>query len=631
MKRLLTLFSLVIAVSLTAFPQKITILHTNDMHSRLMGFGPESDYTPLTTNDDHTIGGFARIAGFINEHKNRIPESLVVVDAGDFSMGTLFHTMEAETGFQLRLMKKMGYDVIALGNHEFDLGIGNLAKMVGKSAEQPIPSLLLSNIAFNDTASGDDSFEALYKSGVIKTWRVIERNGLRLGFFSLMGVEAAEVAPYVAPASFTDRLVKAAEMVTFLRQDEKADIVICLSHSGIVFDPKKGWTGDDVEMAEKVPGIDVIISGHTHTDLVKPLIVNDIPIVQAGGEGRYIGKIEFEKTPGGFKFISGEIIPVNDQIPGDPAIEKLIHSQQDLIAGKLFKPHGFDIDKPVVETSYDLNFGEHTYLENSNLGPFLADALYGYLKENSPADVVVVPAGIVRDQIQKGLTGKQLPADLFRIFPLGLGVYDQAPGYSMSKVYITGRELKTLLDAMMIASKMATGNFPYWSGVKYSYNGLRMPLDQVYDIRVGNEKDGYQPVSFANDGKLYSVATNSYVLNFFSLVGRITKGIVKVVPKDASGQPLADLNQAVIDLDPGKSGIQEAKEWIALMTYASKLPDLNGNGIPDIPEKYREIIHSSEKNNSINPVTLFRGTNGLTVVPAVLEAGLVAGLLLVIL
>jgi len=630
MKRLLTLLSLALAVSFSSFPQKITILHTNDMHSRLMGFGPESDYTPLTINDDQTIGGFARISSFISENRNRLPGSLVVVDAGDFSMGTLFHTLEAETGFQLRLMKRMGYDVVALGNHEFDFGIGTLAKTIAKAAEQPVPELVLSNISFNDADPGDDSLEALYKNGTLKTWRVIERNGLRLGFFSLMGVEAADVAPYVAPASFTDRLVKAAEMVTFLRNDEKVDVVICLSHSGIVFDPKKGWTGEDVEMAQKVAGIDLIISGHTHTDLIKPLIINNVPIVQAGGEGRFVGRVEIERTADGVKFLSGEIIPVNDQMPGDPAVQKLIRRQQDLIAEKLFKPHGFDVNRPVVETSFDLNFGEHTYLETSNLGPFLADALYGYLRENSPADVVVVPAGITRDQIQKGLTGKQLPADLFRIFPLGLGVYDKAPGYSMSKVYITGKELKTLLDAMMIASKMATGNYPYWSGVKYSYNGLRMPLDQVYDIRVGNEKEGYQPVIFSDNEKLYSVATNAYVLNFFSLIGRITKGIVKVVPKDATGKPLSNLEEAVIDLDPSKNGIQEAKEWIALMTWASKLPDLNGNGIPDIPEKYREIQHSSEKNNSLNPVTLFRGTNGLTVVPAVLEAGVLAGLLVLI-
>src|SRR5512133_1136213 len=100
--------------------RKITILHTNDLHSRLIGFSPESAYTPLTINDDNTTGGFARIAAIIKSESEGNKGTTLVVDAGDFMMGTLFPSLEVKTGFQLRLMKEMGYDVISAGNHEYE-------------------------------------------------------------------------------------------------------------------------------------------------------------------------------------------------------------------------------------------------------------------------------------------------------------------------------------------------------------------------------------------------------------------------------------------------------------------------------------------------------------------------------
>jgi len=182
--------------------QQLTILYTNDMHSKLWGFGPESDYTPLTVNDDQTVGGFARIATVLSEYRNKQAGSLVVVSVGDFLMGSIFHTAEAKTGFQLRLMKEMGFDLVSLGNHEFEFGPEELAKIISKSAENPIPGLILSNISFDSTNVKDDSLEALFKSGLVKPYRILVRNGLKIGFFALIGKDAASVAPGVKPPNY---------------------------------------------------------------------------------------------------------------------------------------------------------------------------------------------------------------------------------------------------------------------------------------------------------------------------------------------------------------------------------------------------------------------------------------------
>src|SRR5664279_3777469 len=125
--------------------KKLVILHTNDLHSRLNGFSPEPEYTPLSINDDKTVGGFARIATLIDAEKKKNGDNILVVDAGDFLMGTFFHMLEDSTGFQLPLMKKMGFDVVTLGNHEFDFGPRVLANIIAKSTLNGAAPLLVAS------------------------------------------------------------------------------------------------------------------------------------------------------------------------------------------------------------------------------------------------------------------------------------------------------------------------------------------------------------------------------------------------------------------------------------------------------------------------------------------------------
>lgn len=616
-----------ISIGLSA--QNLTILHTNDMHSRLLGFAPNADYTPLTTGDDNTIGGFARIAGLIKEIRKEKAEQVLVLDGGDFTMGTLFHTLEAETGFQLQLMSKMGYDAVAIGNHEFDWGPEKLGSIIARAKiGGKIPSLLLSNIEFSDIQYQDDLLANMVDRGIVKPYEVIEKNGLKIGLFGILGIEASMVAPYAAPATFTDPVMTAKEIAGLLKNEEQVDIVICLSHSGVIETKKGKWEGEDVALAKAVPEIDLIISGHTHTSLHEPIQLGKQWIVQAGSEGRTVGRVELSFSEGDLQVTSSKLVPINDDIQGDPDIQALIEKQQKKIGQAVFADYDFEIDKPLVETAFDLRFNEATNLETSNLGPLVADALYWYTARYDPlgTDLVLVPGGIIRDEILKGETGQQLPADIFRILPLGSGVYEDTPGYSMVKIYLTGREIKTVLEVMLLAPKISSGNFGYWAGVKYYYNALRMPLDQIYKVEIGNEEEGYQAIKLSKDeNKLYGLVTNSYVLEFLGLVDQITKGILKITPKFRNGEEIADLRMTVIDRDKHTPGTQEAKEWAALMSYLAQLPDLNGNRIPDVPEKYREPIKSGFKQVSINPVKLIKSTNGITLVPSVLLAGVLTG------
>ena len=128
-----------------------TILHTNDMHASFIGMGPASDYTPFTLNDDTTRGGYARLAGLIAKRKEarKGQGPVLVLDAGDYSMGTAFSAATRETGGELHLMGRMGYDATTFGNHEFDLGPAGLGKSIGAAVKAGrIPAVLAANTSF---------------------------------------------------------------------------------------------------------------------------------------------------------------------------------------------------------------------------------------------------------------------------------------------------------------------------------------------------------------------------------------------------------------------------------------------------------------------------------------------------
>jgi 5'-nucleotidase len=195
--------------------KKITILHTNDLHSHLIGFAPESEYTPLTVNDDKTVGGFARIAAIIKHEKEINAGTTLVIDAGDFLMGTLFHSLEKETGFQLRLMKAMDYDVTCLGNHEFDYGPDWLASVIHASVSKgEIPSVLIGNARFDKKDVRDDALEKLYSDNIISRKLILTRDGIKFGFFSIIGKDAVKDAPHAAPVTFDKQF-------SFARRREK--------------------------------------------------------------------------------------------------------------------------------------------------------------------------------------------------------------------------------------------------------------------------------------------------------------------------------------------------------------------------------------------------------------------------
>ncbi|MFO7370946.1 MAG: bifunctional UDP-sugar hydrolase/5'-nucleotidase [Bacteroidales bacterium] len=592
--------SLCIAILLLAIPslanaqentRKLIILHTNDLHSRLNGYSPEIDYSPETLNDDNTLGGFARIAALIDAEKKKKGDQVLVMDAGDFLMGTLFHALEQQTGFQLPLMKKAGYDVVSLGNHEFDFGPGTLAAIIDRSLKSgPVPLLTLGNMVFSEKDTADDRLKALVDKGVIKPYQVIEKNGLKIGIFGVLGYVAIHDAPLSRPVEFKDPLKTAKEMTALLREKEKVDLVICLSHSGLGKDDAGNWTGEDVTLAQKVPGIDVIISGHTHTLIDKPLVVNGIPIVQTGAYGSGLGRLELEIGQGKVLRSEARVITINDSIAASTAFQEAITDQEQLITQHILQPLGLQYNSVIAETDFPLICIEGKEAENSNLGPLIADAIYAYVNLNTPegADITLFPTGMVRDNIVPGATGKQSVADLFRVVSLGSG-NDGVPGYPLARVYVTGKELKGIMEVLYLAPSSSPSNYMYFGGLNATFNPEKGLLRKITSIQTREkDKKDYVPVDWSKqNSKLYSLTANTYLLEFIGIIKKLSKGLIRVTLKDANGNPINSINEAIIDADMAVEGVQEIKEWMALLWYLQQQPDSNGNGIADIPETYR--------------------------------------------
>jgi len=251
---------------------KVVILHTNDVHSHL---------EPFPANDPKFagLGGVERRAAMIKQIRSQ-EKNVLVLDAGDIFQGTPYFNMyggEAE----IKLMSAMGYDASAIGNHDFDGGLDNLAKQL-QHATFP---LLCANYDFTGTPM----------EGKTQSYKVFDMDGVKIGVFGL-GIEMAGLVDsrLYGKTIYLDPIVKSAEMVKELRDNQKCDAVICLSHLGYKYENDKV---SDMVLAKKSRGIDIIIGGHTHTLLEKPVITKNrenesVVVTQVGWAGIRLGKIE---------------------------------------------------------------------------------------------------------------------------------------------------------------------------------------------------------------------------------------------------------------------------------------------------------------------------------------------------
>lgn len=595
----------------------LTIVHTNDMHSHLLAGPANLDYTPEKTGDDQTVGGWARIATVIQSVKQNRDNPVLVLDAGDFLMGSLFHMLSREEAYELRLLKQMGYDAVALGNHEFDLKPDGLARILSAAEKHgQIPSILCANMVFDPDDTDDDMLKKVFDRGLIKAYTILEQDGMRIGLFGLMGKDAAEVAPFASPVEFKDPVETAKTVVNRLRINEKVDLVICLSHSGLSADSEQS---EDEILAKEVAGIDIIVSGHTHTRLDQVLTVNNTLIVQAWDYSKQVGVLDVTLDNETARINKYETVHIDDQIPGDEQIIAEIQDAKHHIEQRVLSELNLEFDQVVAHTDFKL--GIET--QESNLGNLIADSIRWYINQTDsdpdarkhPVQVAFISNGVIRDPITGDKTGAVSVSDVFRALPLGIGFDNpETMGYALVSFYISPAEIKKAFEILTsIYPLKGSDYFLQFSGARIVYNPNRMIFDRVTHIEIGNEKDGYTPLDYssAND-RLVRVAADIYNATFLKVVGDFTWHILDIIPKDGHGKPIEDLKSARVDADDTKLGIQELKEWQGVMSYIQSFADTDGDGIPNIPEEYKQQLGRNIMAASWNPYHLLKGGTKVT-------------------
>ena len=600
-----------------AAAKSLTIIHSNDMHSHFLDAPPNIDYTPSITGDDRTGGGWARIAAVIKQVKQERSNPVLVVNAGDFLMGSLFHMLSREQAFELRLLSMMGYDAVGLGNHEFDLKPGGLARILASAqGSGKIPPLVASNVIFSAESNKDDALETIFSQGVVKPFLVLEKEGLRIGIFALMGQDAAEVAPFASPVSFADPIAAAQKMVKVLRDTQSVDLVICLSHSGLSENPKKS---EDEILARKIDGIDIIISGHTHTRVNDALQINNTIIVQSGAYGKQLGVLDINYADGHVSLNNYRLMEINDSISGDADISEQIEAFEGEITRRVLAEAGLSFREIIAETDFDLVL----QTDESNLGNLIADSMRWYVNkfDNHPSNpgakslVSVISNGVIRDPIVKGASGQIAVCDAFRAIPLGIG-FDEAQtmGYPLISIYVYPSEVKKTFEVLTSIYPMKGSDyFIQVSGAKFTYNPHRMIFDRVTDIWLGDEESGYQQLDYSKSNRtLIRIAADIYNATFLKVIGDYTWQILKIVPKDRNGNPIDDLKRMRIDADRQKPGIQELKEWQAVIAYIQSFTDTDANGLPNVPDKYRGKLGRNVVEASWNPYQLLKRGNYIT-------------------
>ena len=583
-----------------------TILHTNDMHASFIGMGPSADYTPFTPNDDSTRGGYARLGSLIAQRSaaRKGEGPVLVLDAGDYSMGTAFSAATRETGGELHLMGKMGFDATTFGNHEFDLGPEGLGKSIGAAVKAGrIPAILAANTSFSKGDASLADLQALTRKGVIRRYAVIERGGLRFGIFGSLGKEAM-IYTSGGATSFADPTTSAKEVVKILRETEKVDVVIALSHGGVEKGPDGSYhDGEDVRLASDVPGIDVVISGHSHTELNEAIIVNDhTPVVQTGKESRNLGELVIALDGNKLSVTSYRLLPIDDSITGDRTIAKEIERIKKSVSAAAFASRGYSVDQPLAIAPRDL---PNTYTDIA-AGTLLANLVTDSFRAATRADIGFTANGMMRAGLLRGKTGVVTVYDVFTVAPLGAGVVDPTPGSTLVTGYFSGRDLKTLLEFFLIDSAAHPGEyFPRASGMRFRYDLARPKFDAVTAIELGDLDRGYKVIDISGkDEHLYSLTCPLMLGPIIVAIPKYTKGKLALVPKKKDGTPLTSKVDA-LEMPPentgyllpppgttdvasvatsvGKNAGREIKEWQAIMDHLRKLPVKGKEKLPTIP------------------------------------------------
>ena len=605
------------SVSADESAKRVDVMFLHDTHSHL------NEFTTVEGTESVTMGGFARIKTLINEQKAQNPDTLIL-DAGDFSMGTLVQVMYEEAGTELRMLGELGVDATVLGNHEFDYKAKGLSNMLNAAVDSGdvLPELLFCNMDWEAMkASGLTEDQQLiwnaFENYGVKDYTIVQKGDVDIAIIGVFGNDA-EACVAQCPVVFRDPVEAVQETVAKIKSTEDVDMIVCVSHSGVSSDEEKS---EDEILAKAVPEIDLIISGHTHTKLDEPIVHGNTYIVSCAEYGKYLGDISLvQNAAGRWDLVSYDLVAVTPEIEQDEHTQEVVNEFMALVDEKYLAKFGYTKDQVLCtnEVSFVALKDLYNIHEEHNLGSIIADA-YAYAVrvsdtgDDTPAFVAVAPSGTIRDTYALGNITVE---NVFNSFSLGIGE-DGLPGYPLISVYLTGEELKLAAEVDSSISDLMTSARLYTAGLYWHYNPNRMILNKTIDAFLVDFEGNRMELE---DDKLYRVVTDFYTSQMLGGVTDMSYGLLSLVPKFADGTPIERYEDAVIKVD-GK----ELKAWAAIAQYMESFEDTDGDGIPNVPDMYettqgRKVVEDSKKIGDLisNPNKFFFMIIGVVLVLIVL-------------
>ena len=586
--------------------KQIDVLFTHDTHSHLDSF------STIVNGEQKEVGGFAKIKTLINEKKKEDPDTLIL-DGGDFSMGTLIQTVYDTEAAELRMLGYLGYDVTTFGNHEFDYRSQGLANMLkaAKSSGETLPEIVVCNVDWDSMEKaglndGQKQIQSAFETYGVKDYVMVQKGDVKIAVVGVFGKDALECAP-TCELSFKDPVGAVKKTVEEIKKNEEADMIACVSHGGTWEDESKS---EDELLAKAVPDLDLIISGHTHSELQEAIQHGNTYIVSCGEYGRNLGSLSMtQNSDGRWDLSAYELIPVSEDVKADKATQERIDALMDTVDTNYLADFGYTRKEVLAQNDVEFNSLEEMGTEHKelNLGDIMADA-YVYAVENSeyydgdPVDVAVVPSGTVRDTYTKGDITVE---DVYNSFSLGIGK-DGVAGYPLINAYLTGKELKLVAEVDASISDFMTTARLYCSGLNFTYNPHRMILNKVTDCYL-TRADGER--TEIEDDKLYHVVTDLYTGQMLGSVMKMSYGLLSLEPKDKDGNPIENLEDHAV-----MEGDKELKAWDAIARYMQSFDDADGDGIANVSEYYATTHDRKVVDDSKNILDLVKKPNKFTAI-----------------
>jgi 5'-nucleotidase/UDP-sugar diphosphatase len=494
MRRILCVFSLVVlllaGIATSAVAKELVILHTNDTHSNLFPFGPHDQY-----------GGIARMSTLIKELRSE-NENVLAFHAGDAFVGTF--AFNKYLGYpELKVMESL-YDAMALGNHEFDLGPVVLGHIL--AGVNPVTTQLLGDPVALPILAANVNLDAVPLLGsFVRPWMIKEVGGVRIGLLGVVTNDPVYYSPAFA-GIFGDPYVAAGAAAAELRS-RGCDLVVALSHLGLAF---------DVAGLSRVPGIDVIVGGHSHDEFFAPNINGKI-VVHAGAFGKNLGalRIDVDDTSGAVTVKSHALHPITADIHEDPALLPYLNALREGIYadpryGPVYSEH-------VAKALWDL---EETWLEgdphrqpshrDTPLGNLVADAIrHGVEKAGYPVDLALEANGYIGHKIY---AGKVIGNDVMMVVPYG---YDPVSGlgFKLKTVALFGIELLQGLEYTVRLVEFTEDFSLQVSGLTFAYDSTRPPFSRVDPTSISINDQPLNPFG------LYRIALNEKLLEVLAGLG----------------------------------------------------------------------------------------------------------------